>query len=196
MKAIRKTILLLALTTLASITFAQTKRPVKKAVHPHPAPKPTPVITKHQDGSFSVKDKNFLDPGVGLGTYYKGLPFGVSFEHGFTDQISAGVFANYSSYNYSGFDYKLSIIYFGVRGSYHFAELFNVTNPRFDPYGGVSLGYYNVSFNGNEFGSPYSSSVLFGVHAGVRYMFSDKVGGFAEAGYGVSALQIGASFKF
>jgi len=188
----KKTSLLLALILLISTAFAQTNQPVKK----HPVAKPAPVTAKPKDDSFSVMDKNFLDPGIGVGTYYKGLPFGVSFEHGFSDYISAGAFVNYSSYSYPDIGYKLNIVYFGVRGSYHFGELLNVTNPKFDPYGGVSLGYYNVSFNGENFGSPYSSTVFFGVHAGVRYLLNDNVGVFAEAGYGVSALQVGVSLKF
>ena len=188
--------LIFTLAVLAFHASAQTKKPAAKITANHPpVVKPVVAAIKQNTNSFSVLNQNFLDPGVGLGTYYKGLPFGVSFEHGFTDNISAGVFANYSTYSYPDVGYKLNILYFGVRGSYHFASLFNVNNPKFDPYGGVSLGYYNVSFNGENFGSPYSSSVLFGVHAGVRYMFSDNIGGFAEAGYGVSALQVGVSFK-
>ena len=187
---------IIALTMLSLQAFAQTKKQVKKFTPSHPVAKPASVVVKQKDESFSVLDNNFLDPGVGLGTYYKGLPFGVSFEHGFTLSISAGAFLEYSSYNYADFGYKLNITYFGVRGSYHFAELFHVTNPKFDPYGGVSLGYYNVGFNGEDFGSPYSSTVFLGIHAGARYMFNEHVGGFAEVGYGVSALQVGASFKF
>jgi hypothetical protein len=190
----KTTTLLLALSLLGSFVFAQTKPPVKKTTHP--VAKPAPVVVKQKEDAYSVMGKNFLDPGVGLGTYYKGLPFGASFEHGFTDKISAGVFVNYSSYSYADIGYKLNIVYFGVRGSYHFAELLNVTNPKIDPYGGVSLGYYNTSFNGTNFASPYSSTVFLGVHAGVRYMLSDHVGVFGEVGYGVSALQVGASFKF
>jgi hypothetical protein len=190
----KATTLLLALIMLGSCVFSETKPPRKKTIKPVSVS--SRVIVKPKEDSYSVMGKNFLDPGVGLGTYYKGLPFGVSFEHGFTDKISAGVFVNYSSYSYADIGYKLNIVYFGVRGSYHFAELFNVTNPKFDPYGGVSLGYYNASFNGTDIESPYSSTVFFGVHAGVRYLLSDNVGVFGEVGYGVSALQVGVSFKF
>jgi hypothetical protein len=193
----KKSIFISALIAIAFNGFAQTsvkKRNLKPVTIP--VAKPASVVVRQKDESYSVLDKNFLDPGVGLGTYYKGLPFGLSFEHGITDDISAGAFINYSAYNYADFDYKLNIVYVGIRGSYHFGKLFNVSDARFDPYGGISLGYYDVSFNGSDFGSPYSSTVFFGVHAGARYMFSDNVGGFAEVGYGVSALQVGASFKF
>jgi hypothetical protein len=44
----------------------------------------------------SVKGNNYLNAGIGLGTYgfsgTGGIPITASFEHGFTDKISAGVF--------------------------------------------------------------------------------------------------------
>ena len=58
---------------------------------------------------YSVASANFLNVGVGVGSYYKGLPFGVSYEHGFTDAISGGVFASYSTYNYSSLNFKMNI---------------------------------------------------------------------------------------
>lgn len=42
----------------------------------------------------------------------------------------------------------------------------------------------------------FDNSIFFGVHAGARYLFSDHVGAFAEVGYGVAALKLGATFKF
>ncbi|WP_183577343.1 outer membrane beta-barrel protein [Mucilaginibacter sp. X5P1] len=199
-----KKVLLLMLIAISAICVnAQTKKKTTKtsvtATSGKPKPVPRPVIVAPKTDEYSVMDKNFLDPGVGLGTYYKGLPFGVSFEHGFTDDISAGAFVNYSSYNDNGlYNYSLHLVYVGVRGSYHFAKLLNVSNPKFDPYAGVSLGYYSASYNyaGNPLPGAYGSTVFLGVHAGARYMFSNSVGGFAEVGYGVSALQVGLSFKF
>jgi hypothetical protein len=35
----------------------------------------------------------------------------------------------------------------------------------------------------------------FGAFVGGRYMFSEKVGGFAELGYNISWLSLGATFK-
>jgi len=182
-------LLLLIFLSAATLNAQVKKKPVK------PAPKNHLPKT---DG-FSVMNKNFLDPGIGLGTYYKGLPFGVSYEHGFTDEISAGPFLNYSSYSDNGlYNYSLHLLYVGVRGSYHLAKLLNVSNPKFDPYAGVSLGYYSASYDyaGDPLPGAYGSTVFLGVHAGARYMFSDHIGGFAEVGYGVAALQVGVSFKF
>jgi hypothetical protein len=196
----KKLITLLTCTLFACTLQAQTQKIVKKntttaSVAAKPKPAPTPVVGPKDD--YSVYGKNFLNAGVGIGTYYEGLPFGASFEHGFTNNISAGVFIDYSTHSYADFPgSKLNIIYGGVRGSYHFAKLFNVTNPKFDPYAGVALGYYSVNFTSADFGSPYSSTVFFGVHAGARYLFSNNIGGFAEVGYGVAALNLGLSFKF
>jgi len=143
--------------------------------------------------AYSVLGKNYLDLGIGVGSYFNGTPFGVSFEHGFTDNISAGVFVNYSTYN-DVEDFKTNIVYAGVRGSYHFAKLLGVNTPKFDPYGGVSLGYTSVSFNG--IAGTYSSGLFVGVHAGARYLFTPGVSAFAEVGYGVAALNLGVSLKF
>jgi hypothetical protein len=205
----KKIITLLTIALFAFTVQAQTHKPVKKAathtasasstttpakavVKPTPPPPPpAPPVVKPDE--FSVLGKNYLNLGIGVGTYFNGTPFGAAFEHGFTDDISAGVFVNYSTYN-NGDDFKTNIVYAGVRGSYHFAKLLDVENPRFDPYGGVSIGYTSVSFNGIS--GSYSSGILLGVHAGARYLFTPSVGAYAEVGYGVAALNLGVSFKF
>ncbi|MBB6126502.1 porin family protein [Mucilaginibacter lappiensis] len=170
----------------------QTAAPVTVA-----QPKATP-----KTNSFQVKGANLLNAGIGVGTYYVGLPFGVSFEHGFSKDISGGVFVDYSSHNYGDFyggSSKLNIVYAGVRASYHLGEVFKVKNNKFDPYAGASLGYHHISWTydgSNSVATPYDNSIFFGVHAGARYLFSDHVGAFAEVGYGVAALKLGATFKF
>jgi hypothetical protein len=195
----KKLSFLLLILLSVNVLNAQVKKKTTigtKAIKPS---KPVPRSQLPKPSVFSVMDKNFLDPGIGLGTYYKGLPFGVSFEHGFTDRISAGAFLNYSSYSDNSlYNYNLHLLYAGLRGSYHLAELLNVSNPAFDPYAGISLGYYSASYSyaGDPLPGAYGSTVFLGVHAGARYMFSDNIGGFAEVGYGVAAVQIGASFKF
>ena len=195
--------LLLIIITAFSV-HAQTKKVLKKstttaaAAKPVPPP-PKPVKVTPRVDEYSVSGKNFLDPSIGLGDIYNGISFGASFEHGFTDAISAGVFVDYSSYNNNiDYGYKLNVVYVGVRGSYHFAKLLNLGIPKLDPYAGVSVGYYdfNYSFTGDPYPAAHANTVFAGVHAGARYMFSDNVGGFAEVGYGVSVLQVGLSFKF
>lgn len=61
----------------------QTAAPVAVA---KPEPKAAP-----KTNSFQIKGANLLNAGIGVGTYYVGLPFGVSFEHGFSKDISVDI---------------------------------------------------------------------------------------------------------
>lgn len=154
----------------------------------------------------SVKGNNYVNAGVGLGTYgfsgTGGLPITASFEHGFTDKISAGIFFGSIQRKYTN-DYKYKYTIVGVRGSYHFNELLNVSGDKLDVYGGVSLSRrgYTLKYEWNDGDHTQTeklkaNDVVFGIHAAARYMFSQNVGGFAEVGYGISPLQVGVSFKF
>jgi len=66
-------------------------------------------------------------------------------------------------------------------------------------YGGVSLGYSitstNYDYGSFGFSDPYPNRVLFGLHAGARYFFAERVAGFAELGFGQAVLAIGVTFK-
>lgn len=161
-----------------------------------------------QTANFTdVKGLNLLNAGIGLGTYglsgTGGLPLVASFEHGITSNIGVGVEASFIQKNF-GAGWKYTYLVFGARGSYHFNEALNVSNPNLDVYGGAGLLYRHFSFNGKDYysGEPsydYSSSggdLTIDLHAGARYLFSERVGGFAEVGYGISPLKLGVSFKF
>ncbi|MDX5420410.1 MAG: hypothetical protein LPK09_14440 [Hymenobacteraceae bacterium] len=153
------------------------------------------------------KDK-YLNAGIGVAAYTAGgLPVGASFEVGIKENISVGGFVDYARYGhrYGGYKWNYNFLYFGARGSYHLSDILEETlglesNDRFDPYTGLSLGMRTVSYKdnlgGESYVSPYSSGVFFGVHAGSRYFFTEKIGGFAEVGYGVSALKLGVTAKF
>ncbi|RZK37890.1 MAG: hypothetical protein EOO90_24055 [Pedobacter sp.] len=141
------------------------------------------------------KGDNLLNVGVGVGGGF-GTPMGISFEHGFTDKISGGAYAAYASKTTpTGFgDFKYTYILTAARASYHFD--FGVEN--LDPYLGVILGYNIASAKWNGTGAMPASSaggVIYGGHAGARYFFSEKIGVFGEAGYGVGNLNIGLTFK-
>lgn len=152
----------------------------------------------------SVKDKNFASLGLGIGSYglsgTGGIPITVSFEHGFTDQISGGGFASIIKRKFYK-DYTYTYYVIGAKASYHLNEALKVENPKFDLYGGLSLFYrgFNLKYANGEVGSLYKSNggnIGIGIHAGGRYSFNNSIGGFAELGYGVSPLQIGVSIKF
>lgn len=154
----------------------------------------------------SVKGNNYLNAGIGLGTYgfsgTGGLPVTASFEHGFSDKVSAGVFFGAIQRKYAD-DWKYKYTVIGIRGSYHFNELLNVASEKLDVYGGVSLSRrgYTLKYEWSDgehtaTEKAKASDVVFGIHAAARYMFSSSVGGYAEVGYGISPLQVGITFKF
>ena len=73
-------------------------------------------------GFTDVKGVNLLNAGIGLGTYglygSGGLPITASFEHGFTDKISAGIGFGFVQRKYYH-DWKYTYLMFQVRGSSH-----------------------------------------------------------------------------
>ncbi|WP_338874847.1 hypothetical protein WBJ53_04425 [Spirosoma sp. SC4-14] len=144
----------------------------------------------------------YLNAGLGLATYYGGgLPLGVSVEVGAKNNFSVGGSIDYYHYNYGYYSGGYNFIYAGARASYHLGEALNVQNNNFDPYIGASLGFryagYNDSYDyGYYYGNSYNSGLFVGLHLGSRFMFSPKVGAFAEVGYGVSAIKLGITAKF
>lgn len=150
-----------------------------------------------------VKGTNFLNAGVGIGTFGfhgNGIPITASFEHGFTDKISAGVTVGYARTKVNS-DYRYTYYLVGARGSYHFNELLNVANEQLDIYGGASLFYrgFKARYKGLYGDGDFKASgggLDIAIHAGARYMFAGNIGGYAELGYGISPLQLGVSFTF
>jgi hypothetical protein len=146
------------------------------------------------------KGDKLLNLGIGLGYYYGGggVPLMASFEFAVTDAITVGPYFGYTSRGYTG-GWRYTFLDFGVRGSYHFSELFEIRNEQIDIYGGANLGYAvsSYTYNGGNFDNDlYPSQVRFGLHAGIRYFFSEKVAGFGELGFGLAPLALGISFKF
>jgi hypothetical protein len=176
-----------------------------KAVSAPQKPVTTPgASARNTPAQLSGDRPLYINAGIGLGAYTAGgIPIGVSVEKTIQNNISVGGSVDYAryGYNYSGYSWHYTFIYVGARASYHLGELLNTGNEKFDPYAGVSLGYRHASYKdtygySGDYYSPYSSSLYLGIHAGARYMFSEKIGGFAEVGYGVSALRLGLTAKF
>jgi hypothetical protein len=155
-----------------------------------------------------------LNIGVGLGSNFVASgastsipPVSLSYEHGISKHISIGGLVGYAGASVDfpalggTWKYKYSYILVGARASYHFL----VKVPKLDPYAGVIVGY-NVGSVTTEAPAGYTGpftppsvsagGVLVGGHIGARYMFANKIGAFAEAGYGVSYLTLGLAFKF
>lgn len=143
------------------------------------------------------KGTKFLNAGIGLGGwggigYAGGIGLGASFEAGVTKNITVGGIGAFRSYSGYGSYYSI-----GARGSYHFNELLSLANDKVDLYAGLGLIYSGWSWNESFVGIRGSyGGVGLGGHVGGRYFFSDKIGGYAEAGFGVAPLQLGVTFKF
>jgi hypothetical protein len=153
--------------------------------------------------SVSGGRNKYLNVGVGLAAYYGGgLPLGASFEVDLKDNISIGGSVDYMRYGYNsgGYKWNYTFVYAGARASYHLAEVLNLADKKFDPYAGATLGLryagYSDNYGYDNYVSPYNSGLYLGIHVGARYLFSEKLGGFAEVGYGVSALRLGLTAKF
>lgn len=161
-----------------------------------------PAANRSAPLSPSSRQK-YLNLGVGVAAYYGGgLPLGASFEVDVKNNISVGGSVDYLRYghNYGGYKWNYTFVYAGARASYHLGGLLNVESTKFDPYVGATLGLRYAGYGDNSgydnYVSPYSSGLFMGVHLGSRYLFNEKIGGFAEVGYGVSALRLGLTTKF
>jgi hypothetical protein len=164
-----------------------------------------------QSKSAYSNGDNLLNIGIGFGSPYFGsgysasLPVNptVSFEHGVTDAISVGAELSYASSKYSynivgsAYSFKESATYIGVRGSYHLDNVLSI-DPKFDLYGGASLGYVIVSVSDNQgYSASAASGAGFGVFAGGKYFFQSSLAIYAELGYqSLSVLNAGIAFKF
>lgn len=148
--------------------------------------------------------------GVGLGTALGGmgtakLALSASVDHGMWDiggpgVVGLGGYVGTTGYKYSDQGYTAKWNYFivGARGTYHYNGFSDV--PNLDVYGGAMLAYniVNYSTDGNDQGlsGSYGSGIGLSGFLGGRWFFSDNIGAYAELGYGVSVLNIGATLKF
>ena len=159
------------------------------------------TVNQAEAQSELTKGNFLLNGGIGLGySYAGGVPVIVSGEYAFSDKFSFGGYFAYTTWNYGYFSYRYryTFIDFGVRGSYHFNELFKINNDQLDIYGGGSLGFLVSSFSGNTgsgYDDLYGGGLRPGVHAGARYYFSDKFAGYGELGYGLAYLSVGVTLK-
>lgn len=160
------------------------------------------LIGTQSFGQFTVdKGTKLINLGIGVGGYASagGIAFGGSADFGVAPNITVGGQIAYRSFNYGylGFSDKINYLYFAARGSYHFNEILNLSQDNIDLYAGIGLGYQSVSYS-DRFGSGFNtfgSGIFVPVHIGGRYLFSEKVGGFAELGTGVAPLMLGITFK-
>ena len=152
-------------------------------------------------------------------SHYNIGPVSISFDRFLSDKISFGGYlgyytsvatwstASYPSLNNPSYEnkYSFSGIQILLRGAYHYnLKALNIDAENLDLYFGFGLGYTGWSskrestdpiFNLYNINTPLGSPVGFSSFVGARYMFTEKIGGYLEAGYGLSAIQLGLTFK-
>ena len=155
------------------------------------------------------KGTTAINAGIGLGSYYNSLsipPLSISLDYGVADNlingnngsISVGGFVGYAASSFSGWTAdKVTVSYaaLGARGAFHYQFA-----PKLDTYAGLMLGYNiaSSSWSGVEYNTHASASsgVALGGYFGARYFFTENIGAFAELGYSIAYLNLGATFKF
>ncbi|MCW3807554.1 hypothetical protein [Plebeiibacterium marinum] len=149
--------------------------------------------------------------GVGLGvpsamnTTKKNPAISVSgfYEYGFTEKLGIGHIGGGAIVSLAGGnDYRHFLI--GPRAAYHF-DMTDITGDKawdvVDVYAGIMSG---ARFRHEEYYDPFldrtidynDTDLITDIFAGIRYSFADNIGVYAEAGYGVSYLTVGLSFRF
>ena len=150
------------------------------------------------------KGTTAINAGVGLGSYYSGLaipPLSVSLDYGVTGNmingnngsISVGGFLGYTATKKFYGDAGASIAVLGARGAFHYQFA-----PKLDTYAGLMVSYdiASASSNSDYAGvSVATSGINWTLFLGGRYFFTEKIGGFAELGYGFYNLNLGVTFK-
>ncbi len=148
-----------------------------------------------QTPAFSLTYEQALPKKLGPG--YLGLGAYLGFQHEYYEYDYNNSFNNSYYYHHSWNYYMVA-----VRGAYHW-DVLNSKNA--EVYAGVIIGMrfsvHNYTTNDPDNKDPYSYTQSFAypaysVFAGARWYFVKNCGLFAEAGYGISYLNGGFSFKF
>lgn len=164
-----------------------------------------------------AKNDNVIGAGFGIGGVYgfsgfssQSPTFGMQYDRGIVELDMGGVigvggfigfkrFVNKIEALGETYKDKISVVVIGARGTFHY-DLFKVEN--LDTYGGVMIAYHIVNekqdYPDNIFydAPNYSNAAYASIYAGAKYYFVPQVAAFAELGYGVSWLTLGAAFKF
>ncbi len=152
-------------------------------------PKKTNIAQAYKDGDIQIN--------AGIGLFSVGIPIQAGVDYFLTQDISAGLEGSYEELNENFFasKYKSTVIGIGANGNYHFNRIMKIPN-KWDIYAGVSVAYFNWSFDQDYLG-PNSSGVGFGGQLGGRYFFTKSFGANVELGGGssTSGVKIGISYK-
>jgi hypothetical protein len=142
-----------------------------------------------------------LGPGyLGIGAYLAYQHANYHYNYSYSNYYNNGVYYNGSGYYY---EHTWNYIMIAARSAYHWDKL---NTDKAELYAGLLLGFriqtYSYSTNdpspyGNNYrlneNSIYPAASIF---AGARWFFAPKFALFGEAGFGISYLTGGISFKF
>lgn len=171
-----------------------------------------------QDRAFEIKN-SLLNIGVGFGWTYKFYndpsvwpAFSISYEKGLFYAKNVGYFGigGHAAYHYANYDYSGSdryIYWHNIVGTLRFTyhPVFLMTQ-NFDMYLGFMGGARYEIFKDTKYDAmpvglnPYKRyggfSPLFAGVLGMRFYTGERLGFFAEGGYGLSYVTIGMTWKF
>ncbi len=113
--------------------------------------------------------------------------------------LTVGAYLGYygTKNSYQEVTARWSNLLFGGRGAVHYNFV-----DKLDTYGGLMLGYNKDSYSVSGAGPNYTidsnnsnGGFIFSLFVGARYFFTESIGAYAELGYGISALELGVTFK-
>lgn len=138
--------------------------------------------------------RKFVGPHIGLSGVGSAPSIGAQFEVAMDGRLGIGGFVDYWSYDFgNSFENAgVSYIALGATGSYHF----EIDDDKWDPFVGLALGYFVVSWDDDLGDTGASSRIFLGGQGGVRYFFKDNIAFVARAGFGASYLSVGVDFAF
>lgn len=136
------------------------------------------------------KGSNILTVGVGLTD--NRIPVSVAFDHGIVSNLFDSPDAALSLGGMLGttFGKGYNGLIVGPRLGFHYHFI-----PQLDTYVAIMLGLEAGKYSDNHVSTEWHTGFNWGTHVGTRYMFTPKVGGFLELGYGYSFANIGLAFK-
>lgn len=93
--------------------------------------------------------------------------------------------------NFGAADFGFTYIPIGGTVDYHF----NLTNRKINPFLGLGLGYVIISSDYDGPGDVDTSKLYFAGRAGVRYLWTERIALYADAGVGAAAISVGATLR-
>lgn len=132
------------------------------------------------------QESTVLNVGVGLGGFYPNTtipPLSASLDYGVVDNLINDNNGSISIGGYVGYVTAHTIL--GARSAFHYQFA-----PKLDTYAGLMLGWNIFAGTGTA-----SGGFTYSTYIGARYFITENIGAFAEAGYGVSYLNLGVTIK-